>query len=361
MQRYKVCHIPSNFWDILHEYVTDGVINCRNVTNGMVVLQICIIFANSMDKGHKETVSIRFVSTAFMILAIAIFKPFGLEAGQWQSYIHLLCLFALGLFSCFITEVILRYILHMPRSYDRGVSYIISRNLRFQLINTPLVALFICLYRHFAMSSLVESNRLSLSNYLETLAIIAFLSFAIGLYWRFKFRNKYLAMELEETRQLNEELKKMQIKASSSSSQGEDTDVIPSSSGDKTPPSLEVPEEALTLSGTTNESVTLHVSDLLYIEAVGNYVKVNHLRDQQVRTDMLRATMKQMEETLHHYPMIVRCHRAFLVNLGNVEQIVSHSGSIQLLIKHSHDSLPVSRSNMVQVKAAINQCLIHNA
>ena len=289
----------------------------------MVVLQICIIFANSMDKGHKETVSIRFVSTAFMILAIAIFKPFGLEAGQWQSYIHLLCLFALGLFSCFITEVILRYILHMPRSYDRGVSYIISRNLRFQLINTPLVALFICLYRHFAMSS--------------------------------------LAMELEETRQLNEELKKMQIKASSNTSQGENADVTPSSSGDKTSPSLEGPEEALKLSGTTNESVTLHVSDLLYIEAVGNYVKVNHLRDQQVRTDMLRATMKQMEETLHHYPMIVRCHRAFLVNLGNVEQIVSHSGSIQLLIKHSHDSLPVSRSNMVQVKAAINQCLIHNA
>ena len=296
-----------------------------------------------MDKGHKETVSIRFVSTAFMILAIAIFKPFGLEAGQWQSYIHLLCLFALGLFSCFITEVILRYILHMPRSYDRGVSYII------------------CLYRHFAMSSFVESNRLSLSNYLETLAIIAFLSFAIGLYWRFKFRNKYLAMELEETRQLNEELKKMQIKASSNTSQGENADVIPSSSGDKTSPSLEGPEETLTLSGTTNESVTLHVSDLLYIEAVGNYVKVNHLRDQQVRTDMLRATMKQMEETLHHYPMIVRCHRAFLVNLGNVEQIVSHSGSIQLLIKHSHDSLPVSRSNMVHVKAAINQCLIHNS
>ena len=53
------------------------------------------------------------------------------------------------------------------------------------------------------MSSLVESNRLSLSNYLETLAIIAFLSFAIGLYWRFKFRSKYLAMELEELRQLN--------------------------------------------------------------------------------------------------------------------------------------------------------------
>jgi DNA-binding LytR/AlgR family response regulator len=88
---------------------------------------------------------------------------------------------------------------------------------------------------------------------------------------------------------------------------------------------------------------------------VGNYVKVSHLCDNQVHTDMLRATMKQMEETLQNYPMIVRCHRAFLVNLGQVEQIVSHSGSTQLLIKHCHESLPVSRSNMAQVRAAIKQ------
>ena len=278
-----------------------------------------------MNKSHKETISIRFISTAFIILAIAIFKPFGLDAERWQTFLHLLGLFVLGLFSCFITEVILQFIVRLPRSYERGINYIISRNLRFQLINTLLVALLICLYRHFVMSSLVESNRLSLSNYIETLAIIAFLSFAIGLYWRFKFRSKYLAMELEELRQLNKELKEMQK------------------------PRL----QELTLTGTTNESVTLQISHLLYIEAVGNYVKVNHLHDGQVRSDMLRTTMKLMEETLQDYPMIVRCHRAFLVNLGQVEQIVSHSGSTQLLIRQCHESLPVSRSNMAQVKAAI--------
>ena len=295
-----------------------------------------------MNKGHKETISIRFISTAFMILAIAIFKPFGLEAGQWQAYLHLINLFVLGLFSCFITEVILRYIVRMPRSYDRGVNYIISRNLRFQLINTPLVTLLICLYRHFVMSHQVESNRLSLSNYLETLAIIAFLSFAIGLYWRFKFRSKYLAMELEETKLLNEGLKKMQEPEHSSPNEVEK-------------PSVKTLQQELTLTGTTNDSVTLQVVDLLYIEAVGNYVKVSHLRNEQVRTDMLRTTMKQMEETLQDYPMIVRCHRAFLVNLGQVEQIISHSGSTQLLINHCHESLPVSRSNMAQVRAAIQR------
>ena len=295
-----------------------------------------------MKQGHVETITTRTISTAFMILAIAIFKPFGLEAGQWQACLHLLSLFVLGLSSCFITEVILRYAVRMPRSYERGINYIISRNLRFQLINTPLVALLICLYRHFVMSSLVESNRLSISNYLETLVIIAFLSFAIGLYWRFKFRSKYLAMELEETRLLNEELKKMQ----------EPEQPLPIEVEEP----IEKPRpQELTLTGTTNESVTLQISHLLFIEAVGNYVKVNHLRNDQVHTDMLRATMKQMEETLLPYPMIVRCHRAFLVNLGQVEQINSHSGSTQLLIKHCHESLPVSRSNMAQVRAAIQR------
>ena len=289
-----------------------------------------------MDKGHKETISIRFFSTAFMVLAIAIFKPFGLEMWQWQAYVHLLALFALGMSSCFLSEAILKFIVRMPRSYDQGVSYIISRNLRFQLINTPLVSLFICLYRHIAMSHQVESNKLSLSNFLETLAIIAFLSFAIGLYWRFKFRSRYLAAELEETRQLNVQLKKTQnaLVKGDAPQEASDTQVV--------------------LSGTTNESVSLDITNLLYIEAVGNYVKVCQLLDGNVKTDMLRATSKQMEENLQAYPLIVRCHRAFLVNLGQVEQIVSNSRTMQLVMKHSHDAIPVSRSNMSQIKEAIS-------
>ena len=118
-------------------------------------------------------------------------------------------------------------------------------------------------------------------------------------------------------------------------------------------PSKNPRPQELTLTGTTNESVKLQISCLLYIEALGNYVEVCHLRNGQVRTDMLRATMKQMEETLQGYPMIVRCHRAFIVNLDQVEQIVARQGSMQLIIKHSHDSIPVSRSNVSQIRDAI--------
>ena len=317
------------------------------MTNGLMDSNSFRIFAARMDKDHIETIRVRTISVGFAVLALGVFKPFGLGAWGWETYAHLLLIWVLGFGVCFLTEVILRFIAKMPRSYEQGVDYIIRRNLWFQLINTPLVSLMICLYRHFVLSDRVPNNQLSWSNYFETLAIIAFISFAIGLYWRFKFRSRYLATELEETRQLNEQLKAVQAQAESRVQSLEAAMNQPKEALAKQP------SDSLTLSGTTSEKIALNINDLLFIETVGNYVKVCHLRNGQVRTDMLRATSKQMEDDLHHYPMIVRCHRAFLVNLAQVEQIISKSGSMQLIIKHSHDNIPVSRSNVSQIKEVI--------
>ena len=303
-----------------------------------------------MNNSWQEILRVRVVSCAFVILALAAFKPFGLEMWQWQAYVHLLNIFVMGIIMCLFTDLVLKYVVRMPMSKDQGVDYIIRRNLWFQLINTPLIALMICLYRHFVLSNRVESNQFSFSNYIETLLIVAFCSFAIGLYWRFKYRSRYLAAELEETRELNEQLGKMQ-----QSNEAPPTDHHDADASEQKQSAMLVPQLPTTikLTGTTNESISLQLSDLLYIEAVGNYVKVYHLHEGKVRTDMIRATSKQMEDDLHAYSMIVRCHRAFIVNLQQVEQIISKSGSMQLLIKHSHDYLPVSRSNISQVKESI--------
>lgn len=298
-----------------------------------------------MSGEKKKTITIRIISICFAVVVLAIFKPFGLDAWQWQAYAHLLALGGLGIISCFITEAVLVYILKNPGSTERGVNYIIRRNLWFQLINTSLVSLMICLYRHFVLSDRVDGNRLSWGNFLETLVIMAFCSFLIGLYWRFKFRSKYLAAELEETKQMNEQLQRMQQQSLSHSADA-------TKPKEETQPSATIPN-TIDLEGNTSESVTLHIPNLLYIESVGNYVKVVQLHEGKVTTHMLRATSKQMEEKLSNYPNIVRCHRAFLVNLRQVEKILSKTGTMQLLIKHSNDYLPVSRSNMPGIKQAI--------
>ena len=319
----------------------------------LTIMHFFSTFADRMSQGQKETITTRIISTVFTVLALAVFKPFGLEAWQWMAYVHLLAFGILGLSACAVSEAILKYIVRMPRSYEQGVDYIIKRNLWFQLINTPLVAVLICLYRHFAMSNTVQGNVLSWSNFFETLVIIAFCSFAIGLYWRFKFRSRYLAAELEETRLLNEQLQRLQQESEQRAQAAAQAISEPSEKPQPAVPATQ-PPATVTLTGSTSETVTFPIAHLLYIEAVGNYVKIYHLHDGEVRNDMLRATSKQIEEDLKDYPMIVRCHRAFLVNLGQVEQISSQAGAMQLHIKHSHDSIPVSRSNRPQVKAAIS-------
>ncbi|MBO4673081.1 MAG: LytTR family transcriptional regulator [Bacteroidaceae bacterium] len=293
-----------------------------------------------MNKTLKNTIMTRVVSTSFVVLALAVFKPFGLDALHWMAYVHLFVIWTMGIGVCMLTDAILTYVFKKPVAFNQGVDYIIRRNLWFQCVNTPLIALMVCLYRHFLLNDQVVGNQLSWSNYLETLAIIAFCSFAIGLYWRFKFRSRYLAAELVETKLLNERLQRIQKEEAPKP-------VVETQQVEAKPASI------IVLTGTTSDSITLELPHLLYIEAVGNYVKIYQVQDGQVRSDMLRATSKQMEDDLQAYPMIVRCHRAFLVNLGQVEQIVAHSGVMHLHIKHCQESIPVSRSHMAGVKAAI--------
>ena len=324
-------------------------------------IRLALSLHTVMNKVRKESYRVRAISVGFAVLALAAFKPFGLGALHWQAYVHLLVMWILGVGVCLLTEAILRFIVRIPRSLEQGATYIIRRNLWFQLINTPFVSLMICLYRHFLLSDHIPANRLSWGNFFETFIIFTFISFAIGLYWRYKYRSRFLTEELEETKVLNEQLKVLQRRAEQRAKEAEQQintykkSQETSSAEGAMPTNTLAVSETITLTGTTSESVSLHLSNLLYIEAVGNYVKVYHLRDGLVRTDMLRATSKQLEDNLCAYPMIVRCHRAFLVNLGQVEQIISHSGSMQLVIRHCQESIPVSRSNMAQVKNVIKQ------
>ena len=172
-----------------------------------------------------------------------------------------------------------------------------------------------------------------------TLALVIII---FGLSLLAKKRKRLLTEKDEELKLLNEQLKSLQK--------------VRKEAPAPTPAQEPVPAH-LTLTGSTSDTLSLDISKLVYIEAVGNYVKVYQLHEGKIRNDMLRATSKQIEEQLSAFPMMVRCHRAFIVNLEQVEQIVSHAGSAQLVMKHCHDAVPVSRSNMAQIKAAIKDML----
>ena len=116
-------------------------------------------------------------------------------------------------------------------------------------------------------------------------------------------------------------------------------------------------EEALVFAGGTKEMLEVKAGDFLYAEAKGNYVKVGYRSDsdkeKKITWRLLRATMKQAEEAVSACPFIIRCHRAFLVNIRMVVKVDGNSQGYKLNLEGCEEDVPVSRAYAKEVKALI--------
>ena len=120
-------------------------------------------------------------------------------------------------------------------------------------------------------------------------------------------------------------------------------------------------DEMLVFSGGTKEMLEIKAGNFLYAEAKGNYVKVGYRSDldkeKKVTWRLLRATMKQAEEAVSACPFIIRCHRAFLVNIRMVVKVDGNSQGYKLNLEHCEEEIPVSRAYAKEVKALIENLI----
>ncbi len=120
-------------------------------------------------------------------------------------------------------------------------------------------------------------------------------------------------------------------------------------------------DEMLVFSGGTKEMLEIKAGDFLYAEAKGNYVKVGYRSDsdkeKKVTWRLLRATMKQAEEAVSACSFIIRCHRAFLVNIRMVVKVDGNSQGYKLNLEHCEEEIPVSRAYAKEVKALIENLI----
>ena len=120
-------------------------------------------------------------------------------------------------------------------------------------------------------------------------------------------------------------------------------------------------DEMLVFSGGTKEMLEIKAGDFLYAEAKGNYVKVGYRSDsdkeKKVTWRLLRATMKQAEDAVSACPFIIRCHRAFLVNIRMVVKVDGNSQGYKLNLEHCEEEIPVSRAYAKEVKALIENLI----
>ena len=105
--------------------------------------------------------------------------------------------------------------------------------------------------------------------------------------------------------------------------------------------------------GGIRESLEFDSKDLLYVESNGNYIRVNYQKAGKNVQCLLRATMKQAEEVTAVCPLVLKCHRAFLVNVRKVVKVNGNSQGYRLLLEGCPEEIPVSRGYSKQVKELI--------
>lgn len=102
------------------------------------------------------------------------------------------------------------------------------------------------------------------------------------------------------------------------------------------------------------DKLKIVLTELLYIESIGNYIQVYFLKEGKLKNSILRSSLTRIEIQLKTFPSIVKTHRAFLVNSMQIAKVKGNSQGLTLTLKVTEAEIPVSRNYAKLLKEKLN-------
>lgn len=114
---------------------------------------------------------------------------------------------------------------------------------------------------------------------------------------------------------------------------------------------LNKPLEFVAEQGT--ESLVLQITDIAAIRSADNYVEIIYAENGQLKSKLLRNTLKNIEIQLKPYPNFIRSHRTSIVNAHHINRLYKDGSNYSLIIKGFEEHIPVSRQYLLKLKESI--------
>jgi DNA-binding LytR/AlgR family response regulator len=95
--------------------------------------------------------------------------------------------------------------------------------------------------------------------------------------------------------------------------------------------------------------------NLLFIKSVGNYIEIYFKNNDKADSQILRSSLKRIEDIFKNHEYICRSHRAYLVNLKNISSVSVNSQGYQLEFDDTDKCVPVSRKYLHTIRKMIMQ------
>lgn len=260
--------------------------------------------------------------SAFVFLFLLGFQPFGLN--EYTGGIVELTL-GYGL-TCFIAMVTLNIVLPtIFNNYFSEEKWTVSKQISWSLINVAFIGLANLLYSNFiGIANFSLISLISFEAYTIAIAIFPLLLFIITNY-------KRLSSKFEKSAELiNNSIQQLQvtIKTNKTSLVTIDSENI-------------------------SESLSIPVDNLIYIQSSDNYITVYYFQDGDMRSMILRNTLKSVATQLEQYSNLFRCHKSFLINLNKVNHISGNAQGYKLHVQHVEELIPVSRLHNKTIKSKL--------
>ncbi len=98
------------------------------------------------------------------------------------------------------------------------------------------------------------------------------------------------------------------------------------------------------ISDKSSQQKILRKDDLLFIHSDNIYIEIYYKIDQNVRKELLRNSLKNIENILIEHPEFCRCHRSYIVNLKNVDRVKNRQYKYFLTFNNIDEEVPISRT-----------------
>ncbi|MDP4275617.1 MAG: LytTR family DNA-binding domain-containing protein, partial [Bacteroidota bacterium] len=124
-----------------------------------------------------------------------------------------------------------------------------------------------------------------------------------------------------------------------------------------TDPSTVVEAEELIQIGSQlkKEELSFYPNQFIYAESEGNYVVFYLKGNPQIRKEIIRNSISNIEQQLSAIPFFMRTHRAFIVNIKEVLSKKGNSLGYHLRLSGIEAEIPVSRQNTQNFNQLLKQ------
>ncbi len=104
-----------------------------------------------------------------------------------------------------------------------------------------------------------------------------------------------------------------------------------------------------------NDTLTIKADLLIAIKSSDNYIEVYYKNNELVKKQIIRSSLKRVEELINRYEFILRCHRSYIVNIKFINEIQGNPQGFQLFMVDTDFTVPVSQKYIHEFKNKIKQ------